>query len=345
MPFSLLYYLVERHVSSRLRLMRLVWALLASGAALALLGIVQSATGWVVVNRDGILHNEEMQNAFRANSLFWDPNMFGRFCALVVLLGIACFLALRAGGYRSVWRRALPLTAAALAATALALTWSRSGLIALIAGAFVVELAWLGRKKGLIAVAVTLLVLVAGLTAITTVRDTTRITEKIQSTRGLNKLTGGRVYLLKAGWRMYERHPVRGIGLAGFPKAYPSYRRTHAASLALRESHTTPMTVAAEQGTVGLLAYGALLATFFATTLRRKRFGRRPRPLPAAGRDRRRSSGDLRLEPGLQRLLRRPVPLGVHGARRRRRHSARPRAVERHGRGHGAATRVRSSRR
>ena len=32
------------------------------------------------------------------------------------------------------------------------------------------------------------------------------------------------------------------------------------------------MTIAAEQGTIGLLAYAGLLATFFATTLRKRRF-------------------------------------------------------------------------
>ena len=217
-PFATLYYVVERHVSSRLRLRRLVWAILASGAALALLGIVQVATGWVIVNREGILRDDETQNAFRANSLFWDPNMFGRFCALMVLLGFACYLAARAGGYRDWWRRGLPLLAAGLAAVALALTYSRSGLIALVAGALVVELAWLGRKKGLIAVLVSLLVLGAGLAGITAARDTRGMGTKLQTTIGLNKLTGGRVYLVKAGWRMYKREPIRGVGLAGFPR-------------------------------------------------------------------------------------------------------------------------------
>ena len=272
-PFATLYYLIERHVSSRLRLRRLVWAVLASGAALAALGIVQAATHWVIVNREGIEKGLELQHQFRANSLFWDPNMFSRFCGLIVLLGVTTFLAVRAGGYRSRWRRALPLAAAALAATALALTYSRTGLVAVICGALVVELAWLGWKKGLLAVLASVLVLGAGLAGITVARDTKHFGDKVQTTMGLNKLTGGRVFLVKAGWRMYRRHPVKGIGLAGFPQAFPKYRTSHAAKLTLRESHTTPVTVAAEQGTIGLLAYGALLVAFFATTLRKRRFG------------------------------------------------------------------------
>ena len=85
---------------------------LASGVALALLGIVQVATGWVIVNREGILRDGETQNAFRANSLFWDPNMFGRFCALMVLLGVACSWRRAPAATASWWRRGLPLAAA-----------------------------------------------------------------------------------------------------------------------------------------------------------------------------------------------------------------------------------------
>ena len=272
-PFATLYYLVEGYLTSRLRLRRLIWAILASGVALALIGIVQAPTRWVIVNRAGVLDNELMQHTFRANSLFWDPNMFGRFCALIVLLGVAMFLAVRAGGYRSRWRRALPLAAAGLAAIALGLTYSRSGLLSVLAGLIVVELAWLGWKKGLIAVFATLLVLAGGLAGITAARDTRDLGKKIETTMGLNKLTGGRVYLVKAGWRMYKRHPVRGVGLAGFPQAFPSYRTSHAAKLTLKESHTTPVTIAAEQGTLGLVAFGGLLVTFFATTLRKRRYG------------------------------------------------------------------------
>jgi O-antigen ligase len=78
---------------------------------------------------------------------------------------------------------------------------------------------------------------------------------------------------VKTGVRMFERHPVAGIGLGGFPLAYAHYRTTTRAVLSLRDSHTTVVTVAAEQGLLGLAAFAALLVTFFATTLRKRRFG------------------------------------------------------------------------
>jgi len=96
---------------------------------------------------------------------------------------------------------------------------------------------------------------------------------KLDTTKGLNKLTGGRVFLVKAGVIMFQRHPIGGIGLGGFPLAFPHYRTSHAASLSLRDSHTTVVTVAAEQGLIGLAAFAGLLVTFFATTLRKRRFG------------------------------------------------------------------------
>jgi O-antigen ligase len=161
----------------------------------------------------------------------------------------------------------------ALAAIAFVVTLSRSSVAGLLLGALVLEMAWLGRRKGGLAVLVTVLVLAVGLAGITELRHPRRLRLKLDTTRGLNKLTGGRVYLVKAGVRMFERHPIEGIGLGGFPLAFPYYRTSHAAILSLRDSHTTVVTVAAEQGLIGLAAFAFLLVTFFATTLRKRRFG------------------------------------------------------------------------
>jgi O-antigen ligase len=146
-------------------------------------------------------------------------------------------------------------------------------LAGLLLGALVLEMAWLGRRKGTVAVLVTVLVLAVGLAGITELRHPHNLRMKLDTTKGLNKLTGGRVFLVKAGVRMFDRHPIAGVGLGGFPLAFPHYRTTHAASLGLNDSHTTAVTVAAEQGLLGLAAFAGLLVTFFATTLRKRRFG------------------------------------------------------------------------
>jgi O-antigen ligase len=227
------------------------------------------------VNRAGIEDDLTFQHTFRANSLFWDPNIFGRFLAFVMIIGVALFLAARLRGAAEGRRRAMWLAGGTvvLAATAFVVTFSRSSVAGLLLGGIILEMAWLGRRKGSIAALVTVLILVVGVAGFTALRHPTGLSTKLGTTRGWNKLTGGRFYLVRAGVLMFERYPVAGVGLGGFPLAYPHFRKTHAASLALRDSHTTVVTVAAEQGLLGLAAFAGLLVTFFATTLRKRRFG------------------------------------------------------------------------
>ena len=95
------------------------------------------------------------------NSLFCDPNIFGRFLALVVIVGAALYLAARlrdrapSGGAPC----GSCAVAVALAAVALVATVSRSSVTGLLLGALVLEMAWLGRRKGGVVALVTVLVL------------------------------------------------------------------------------------------------------------------------------------------------------------------------------------------
>ncbi len=275
LPFGVLYYVLYDYASDVRRLSRLLISFVGAGAVMALIGILQYPTHVAIVNRAGVAHALAIGQPFRASSLFWDPNIFGRFLALVMLVGTALFLTARLRGAAEGRRRAMWLAAAAvaLAAIALAVTFSRSSLAGLLLGAVVLEMAWLGRRRGTIAVLVTVLVLAVGLAGLTELRHPHNLRMKLDTTKGLNKLTGGRVFLVKAGVRMFKRHPIEGVGLGGFPLAFPKYRTTHAASLGLNDSHTTVVTVAAEQGLLGLAAFAGLLVTFFATTLRKRRFG------------------------------------------------------------------------
>jgi len=275
LPFGVLYYVVYRYVTDLRRLGRLLVTFVGAGAVLAVVGIVQYPTHLVIVNRAGIEHDLALQHTFRSNAVFWDPNIYGRFLGLVMLAGLALFLAVRLRDPGPGRTRGLWLTGAAvvLAAIALVVTFSRSSVAGLLLGAVVIELAWLGRRRGAVAVLLTVLVLGGGLVGLTALRHPQDVSNKLTTTRGWNKITGGRVYLMEAGVFMFEKHPLDGLGLAQFPLAYPHFRHTHAASLAVRDSHTTVLTVAAEQGTLGLVAFAALLATFFATTGGRRRFG------------------------------------------------------------------------
>jgi len=86
------------------------------------------------------------------------------------------------------------------------------------------------------------------------------------TTSGLNGATSGRASLVANGIRIAKAHPVLGVGLAGFEHAYS--KRTHRTPRK-SASHNTPVTVAAEQGGIGLVLYFALLGALLVAAYRR----------------------------------------------------------------------------
>ena len=240
--------------------LRLLLVLVWSGVGIALIGIIQYAGHFVFYNRASIAHVEALGRGFRVNSLFWDPNMFSRFLIVVLLFCAALAAAVPA------WRRRLA-AAALVVAVANAFTLSRSGWAGLAAGLILFVYLWLGRRRGTLAAAGLAVLFVAVFGVLVVVRKTPLTHPHIfDYAWGIDHLTGGRYYLATAGLEMFRDHPLRGIGLGGFPLAYASYRDRHA-SPDLRESHTTPLTVIAEEGVPGAAAYLALLATYFVGVL------------------------------------------------------------------------------
>jgi O-antigen ligase len=60
-------------------------------------------------------------------------------------------------------------------------------------------------------------------------------------------------------WVVFTNHPLAGVGIGGQPQASKDEANTQLSAKRDR-SHTTPLTVAAELGIIGLLVYAALLA-------------------------------------------------------------------------------------
>jgi O-antigen ligase len=71
--------------------------------------------------------------------------------------------------------------------------------------------------------------------------------------------TSGRTRLARVTWVVFTNHPLVGVGIGGQPQASKDEAKTQLSAKRDR-SHTTPLTVAAELGILGLLAYAALLA-------------------------------------------------------------------------------------
>jgi O-antigen ligase len=85
--------------------------------------------------------------------------------------------------------------------------------------------------------------------------------------QGLNGVSSGRGGLVTGGGTMFTQHPLQGYGSGSFQREYEAHSKTGAEN-ATSASHTIPVTVAAEQGIVGLALYIALLIVAFVTLFR-----------------------------------------------------------------------------
>jgi O-antigen ligase len=71
-----------------------------------------------------------------------------------------------------------------------------------------------------------------------------------------------RTYMWSAGLRMFQDHPITGVGLQDLKPIYARYRSPEAHEAA-GHLHSVPVQIAATMGTVGLVAFGALWAGLF----------------------------------------------------------------------------------
>jgi putative inorganic carbon (hco3(-)) transporter len=101
-------------------------------------------------------------------------------------------------------------------------------------------------------------------------------------TAALDAATSGRADLVSGGARMFADRPVWGYGSGGFEETYRERERIRSERVAA-VSHTIPVTVAAEQGVIGLAGYLLLLVAALALVLGGGlREAARARPPPAA---------------------------------------------------------------
>jgi O-antigen ligase len=82
------------------------------------------------------------------------------------------------------------------------------------------------------------------------------------SAKSLNHATSGRVNLMKGGLRMFADRPLYGYGAGSFAERFRA-REKKSEAQAASASHTIPITVAAEQGVIGLGVYVFLLVVSF----------------------------------------------------------------------------------
>src|SRR4029079_10688078 len=106
------------------------------------------------------------------------------------------------------------------------------------------------------AVAAAAAALVLGGAFVVLFQDTLKI--DLGSSGGLNKVTSGRSDLIGGGLDLFAKRPLQGYGSGSFGRAYRAERKGNQQQ-AVSASHTMPVTIAAEQGLIGLVAYLAVL--------------------------------------------------------------------------------------
>ena len=209
-PFALLFLLLLE-VAWSTRLLR--WSRCVTvGLALvfAAIGCVEFATGHLLITNEKVVEANDLLPYFRVNSLFFDPNIYGRYLALTMILLAAVLL----------WTRRR--REAILIALALGLLWaglvfslSQSSFAALLLGLGVLAaLRWkpwpVLAGAGLAALVALGLVLFAPAT----------LNLETGSVKELDRATSGRANLIGGGLRMIRDRPVYGYGSGAYAERY-----------------------------------------------------------------------------------------------------------------------------
>ncbi|HEY0279840.1 MAG TPA: O-antigen ligase family protein [Solirubrobacterales bacterium] len=242
-PFTLAYILLRELPWDRRLLSRAFCLVVVEAVVFVLIGSVEYVSRSLFWN-EAVIRSNEFHTYFRVNSIFWDPNIYGRYLALVLVVVTAAILWVK--GRRNFWLLAGTILVLWLG---LAQTFSQSSFIALAAGlAALAALRWSWRWT----LAVVLVGIVAGAGVVLFTGGKSLTADRF------NVDTSGRGHLISGGAELFSDRPLWGYGSGSFQRAYENHLPKEKAPVTV--SHTEPITVGAEQGLIGLVAYVALIA-------------------------------------------------------------------------------------
>jgi O-antigen ligase len=212
--------------------------------------------------------------ASRLNITFADPNITARFLTLGACVAILMFAERQSPAWMSI-------ATGAACAVVLPLTFSRSGLGLFVLTAVLAVVVAFQRRRAAVIAAITLAMFLVA----TGVNPSTRQRAEDAAATVASAVIGhavgfsgghaakpdtqnaaedNRVYLVKAGLKMFADHPLTGVGFGGYQHAlltrYRDYlpTRLNAANLDTL-SHASMITALAEQGVIGALLLLAFL--------------------------------------------------------------------------------------
>jgi len=230
----LVYLLAVNAISSPRRLERLSWALVLSVGFVALLAVADYARGMNMTGR-----GTRVRGA--VGGMMQNPNDLA--LNMVVFLPIAAAFALTG----TLWRRLVAAGCALFMVGAIIASGSRGGFLG-----FVVMLAVLGlflvRTRPMLVIAGVLAVMCA--LPVLPGNYWRRIASITDSSKDDFGSADARKTLIRESWQAYLQNPIVGVGAGEF-KDWNNDRRVES----WHEAHNVWLQVAAELGTLGLLAY------------------------------------------------------------------------------------------
>ena len=257
LPFALLLGIVARSPLPGWTRRPLAWIAIVMASVIAAVGLFQAATRQVFFFAPNLEVSNNNSGFFRVTSLFSDPSLYGRH----VVLGIAVLLVLLA------LRKLDPRVGIGLLVLlwgGLLFSYSQSSMVALVAVTLAVAAATSGpvARRVVLGGLGLLVVLAVGFVASVAIQG-----------ESLRRETADRSQRVADTMKVIEAQPLRGVGIGGQAQAS---RRLSGRDRPTPNfvSHTTPLTVAAELGLVGLalyvcLLFGGVLVTLAAVRLDR----------------------------------------------------------------------------
>jgi O-antigen ligase len=271
----LLYFMVSNVIRTPAMLRRAMWALLAAGAGLALITIVQATTHTYYRDFGGLARPDPSfligKSAARATGPLGDPNYYGQILLVAAAIGLIF-----------TWRAATPLQrlaaggATAISAYAIALTYSRGTALALLV--LLIMMAAMRYFRGwqvlamIASVGVLLLAVPSYADRVATLSNLTSASAETGTDPTADESAQGRSTELKAGIAAFVDHPVLGVGPGVFPLHYREYAEQVGGYLhdatptgpqkgleAKREAHNIVVAEAADLGLAGLLVFCGLV--------------------------------------------------------------------------------------
>ena len=249
-PFAAMFVLlVEQRWTGRLLAVSLA-IVVGESALFALVGIGQAIAADIFWN-PALERSNDFHFYFRVNSLFWDPNIYGRYLSMAAVL-----LAAVIAWTRDSRRIAILAGALGLILVGLMFGYSQTSFIALLCGTAVVcALRWSVRWTAIAApvaagVILATVIVIGGTSA---------------SEDSAREISSGRTTLVEGGAELAVNRPLYGHGSASFAVAFAEQEEISPKQPPI--SHNEPITVAAEQGAIGLIAYAGLIAAALWTLL------------------------------------------------------------------------------